>query len=123
MKQKNITYVVSAAFMAFTAFFYAFTFWVHIQLPRYYPLERTWKWVHDKGVPSQAWYGMQAFAYLSAGVCTLILYFFLKRRFPNDLNLKPGACKALGVIATLIVVICLGMILYHEFHKWGVVQS
>ena len=91
-----------------------------IRLPRYYPLEHTWKWVNEKGVPSQGWYGMQAFAFLGAGVVTFIIYLVLKRVVPEETILKPAHTKILGVVAILTVIICLGYMLYHEFAKWGV---
>jgi len=97
--------------------------WFSIRLPRYYPLEHTWKWVKEQGVPSQGWYGMQAFAFLTAGVATLIVYFVLKRVVSAETTLKPALTRALGVAVTLIVIICMGYMLYHEFDKWEVFTS
>ena len=106
-----------------TAFFYFFAMWFHIRLPRYYPLEHTWKWVKEEGVPSQGWYAKQVFAFLAAGVVTLVVYFILKRSVPTEANLKPALTKMLGVAVTLIVIICMGHMLYYEFDKWGVFTS
>ena len=120
MKKPDVTYVLSAAYVAFTSFFYCCTMWFAIKLPRYYPLEHTWKWVNEKGVPSQGWYGMQAFAFLAAGIVTFIIYLVLKRAVSTGTSLKPAHTRILGVAATMTVTICLGCMLYHEFAKWGV---
>jgi hypothetical protein len=120
MKKSDVTYILSAVFVPLTSFFYCCTIWFGIRLPRYYPLEHTWKWINEKGVPSQAWYGMQAFAFLAAGIITFILYLVLKRTISADTNLKPAHTKILGIVAILITIICLGYMLYHEFAKWGI---
>jgi phosphoglycerol transferase MdoB-like AlkP superfamily enzyme len=120
MKKPDVTYVLGAAFMALTSLFYCCTMWFAIKLPRYYPLERTWKWVNEKDVPSQGWYGMQAFAFLVAGIVTFIIYIVLKRVVFTETSLKPAHTRILGVAATLTATICLGYMLYHEFAKWGV---
>jgi len=120
MKKPDVTYVLGAAFMALTSFFYCCTMWFAIKLPRYYPLEHTWKWIKEKGVPSQGWYGMQAFAFLAAGIVTFIIYLVLKRTVSAETNLKPAHTRILGVVTILTAIICLGYIMYHEFAKWGV---
>ena len=140
MKKSDATYIIGSIFSAMTAFFYCCTMWFSIRLPRYYPLQHSWKWVNEKGVPSQGWYGMQAFAFLAAGVVTLVVYFFLKRGgtaipstalraglavfsragSPCHTTLKPAQTKILGVVVTLIIVICMAYMLYHEFDKWGI---
>lgn len=118
MKKSDVTYFLGAAFMALTSFFYCCTMWFSIRLPRYYPMEHTWKWINEKGVPSQGWYGMQVFAFLAAGIVTFILYIVLKRSTSTDTNLRPAYAKMLGVAAILITTICLGYMMYHEFEKW-----
>jgi len=123
MKKSDITYIICSVFSAMTAFFYFFAMWLHIRLPRYYPLEHTWKWVKEEGVPSQGWYAKQAFAFLAAGVVTLVVYFILKRYVRAETNLKPALTRMLGVAVTLIVIICMGYMLYYEFDKWGVFTS
>jgi len=120
VKKPDVTYVLGAAFMASTSFFYCCTMWFAVKLPRYYPLERTWKWVNEKGVPSQGWYGMQAFAFLAAGIVTFIIYFVLKRAVSAEASLKPAYTRILGAAAILTVIICMGYMLYYEFEKWGV---
>ena len=92
--------------------------WFSIKLPRYYPLEHTWKWVKEKGIPSQGWYGMQAFAFLSAGVVTLILYLILRRYNSFEASLKPVLTITLGIVVNLILITCMTYMLYHEFVKW-----
>lgn len=120
MKKPDVTYILGAAFMALTSLFYCCTMWFAIKLPRYYPLERTWNWVNEKGVPSQGWYGMQAFAFLAAGIVTFIIYLILKRVVSPEASLKPAHTRILGAVVTLTATICLGYMLYHEFAKWGV---
>ncbi len=123
MKKSDTTYIICSVFSAMTAFFYCCTMWFGIKLLRYYPLEHTWKWVIEEGVPSQGWYAKQAFAFLAAGVVTLVVYFILKRIVPAEANLKPALTRMLGAAATLIVIICMGYMLYYEFDKWGVFTS
>ena len=123
MKKSDMTYIVCSVFSAMTAFFYFFAMWLGIKLPRYYPLEHTWKWVKEQGVPSQGWYAKQVFAFLAAGIVTLVVYFILKRSIPAETKLKPALCKMLGVVVTLIVIVCMGYMLYYEFGKWGVFAS
>jgi len=120
MKKPDITYILCSVFAAMTAVFYCCTRWFSITLPRYYPLEHTWKMVAEKGVPSQRWYSMQVFAYLTAGIVTLIVYVIIKRTNLRDIDLKPGFVKLLGITATVIVIVCMGYIVYYEFDKWGI---
>jgi surface polysaccharide O-acyltransferase-like enzyme len=120
VRKSDITYVVSCVFAAMTAFFYCCTRWFGIKLPRYYPLERTWKWVNEKGVASQAWYAMQGFAFLAAGAVALVVYLVLKHKACEKLNLKPASTRWLGVIVSVVVIVCMGYIVYYEFDKWGI---
>jgi hypothetical protein len=83
-------------------------------------LEHAWKWVNEEGVPSQGWYGMQAFAFLTAGIVTLMAYVAIKCVVSSETNLKPAQIRMCGVITTLIVVVCMGYMLHYEFAKWGV---
>ena len=122
MKKSDVAYILGAAYVAFTSLFYCCTMWFGIRLPRYYPLEHTWKWVNEKGVPSQGWYGMQAFAFVAAGIVTFIIYLILKRITSADTSLKPVHTKILATTAVLTTIICLGYMLYHEFAKWGVFE-
>lgn len=123
MKKSEATYILCSVFATMIAFFYCCTMWFSIKLPRYYPLEHTWKWFKEKGVPSKGWYGMQAFAFLSAGVVTLITYLILKRCNSTEAGLKPALTKTIGTVVTLILIICMSYMLYHEFDKWGVFKS
>jgi len=116
----DTVYLLSAVFVALTNVFYCCTMWFPIKLPRYYPLEHAWKWVNEKGVPSQGWYGMQAFAFLAAGIVTLIAYLVLKRVGSPQAGLKPVQIRLCGVITTLIALACMGYMLHYEFSRWGV---
>ena len=120
MKKSDLSYIICSVFVSMTAFFYACSMWFGIKLPRYYPLEHTWKWIKEKGVPSQGWYAKQIFAFLAASAVILVVYFILKRHISTETNIKSTLIKKIGMAATLIIVICMGYILYHEFHKWGV---
>ncbi|UCG58570.1 MAG: hypothetical protein JSU70_03475 [Phycisphaerales bacterium] len=120
MKKSDLTYVLASVFCAAVAIFYCCTMWFSVKLPRYYPLEHTWKWVKEKGVPSQGWYGMQTFAFLAGGAVTLAVYVLLKRYGSTETVLNPRTAKLLGAGVTGVVVVCMGYMLYHEFHKWGV---
>ena len=119
MKRSDVIYILSAAYVALTSLFYCCTMWFAIKLPRYYPLEHTWKWVKEKDIPSQGWYGMQVFAFLAAGIVTLIIYLVLKCADSTEKSLKPAHIRILGAAATFTTIICMGYILYHEFAKWG----
>lgn len=120
MKKSGAVYVFGGIFMALTNLFYCCTMWFHIKLPRYYPLEHVWKWVNEKGVPSQGWYGMQAFAFLTAGIVTAIAYIVIKRVARSEASLKPAQVRLFGVIACLLTVVCMGYMLHYEFSRWGV---
>ena len=122
MKKSDLSCIICSVFIAMAAFFYASAMWFGIKLPRYYPVEHTWKWIKEKGVTSQGWYAKQVFAFLAAGVVTLILYFILKPRI-DQTNLKSSSIKMIGMVVTLIVIICMAYMLYHEFNKWGVFTS
>ena len=94
--------------------------WFSIKLPRYYPLQHTWKWGEEEGVASQGCYGMQAFAFLAAGIVSIVVYFILKRGFGAEIVLKPALTRMIGVVVTLIVIVCMAYMLYYEFDKWGI---
>lgn len=120
MKKADITFLVGSVFMALTSVCYCATLWFSIKIPRYYPLEHTWKWVSEKGVPSQGWYGMQAFAYLAAGLVSLLLYWGLRRFATSPTGLSSGLTKAVAWITLGTVVGGMGYLLCHEFSRWGV---
>ena len=120
MNKSDITYIVGSVFAAMTGIFYCCIRWFSIKLPRYYPIEHTWKWVKEPGVPSQQWYSMQAFAFLAAGIVALSVYLILKHPAMKNRTLKPALTKALGISATAVLIGCMTYILFHEFSKWGV---
>lgn len=121
VKKSDITYIVASVFAAMTGLFYCSIRWFHIKLPRYYPLEHTWKMAKEKAVPSQAWYSMQIFTYLCAGVVALIIYLILKSiSREKEITLKPALTKSIGVAVTVIMIYSMGYLLYYEFDKWGI---
>jgi hypothetical protein len=120
MRKSDIVYTTGCAFAAATAFFYCCVMWFHIRLPRYYPTEHVWKWAKEKGVVSQGWYGMQAFAYLSGGVVALVAYLLLKYRASEQSELKGSTIKLIALVTFVVVLVCMGYIMYHEFAKSGI---
>jgi len=120
MKKSDTAYITGSVFAALTALFYCCTMWFSIKLPRYYPLEHSWRWFNQKEGPSQGWYGMQVFAFLAAGIVTAVVYLGLKRVTPADASLKPTLTKSLGVVVTVIIVVCMLYMLYHEFDRWHI---
>lgn len=122
MKKSDTVYILGGIFAALTNLFYCCTIF-DIKLPRYYPLEHVWKWVNEKGVPSQGWYGAQAFAFLAAGIVTAMAYLTIKRLISSETKLKPAQIRIFGVITSLIVAVCMGYMLHYEFSRWGVFTS
>ena len=120
MKRSDITYILCSVFAAATAFFYCCTMWFPVKLPRYYPTEHVWKWVKTKGVPSQGWYGMQAFAYICAALAVLAAYLVLRRVMREQTQLSSAATRCLGLVTTAVIVVCMAYMLLHEFGKWGI---
>ncbi len=118
MKKSDITYIVGCTFAAATAFFYFCVMFFGVTVPRYYPTLHEWKWVNDKDIPSQAWYGMQAFAFLAGGIAALIVYILCKRAVSNQTGLKPGTIRKTAVSTIVVVVFCMGYMMYHEYTKW-----
>lgn len=119
MKKSDLTYLLGATFVTFTGFFYCCTMWFAVKLPRYYPVEHVWKFVKEKGVPSQAWYGKQGFAYICAAVVTLGVYLAIKA-FGGKMSLKPGLTKGIGLVTLAATVVFMLCIMEHEFVKWQV---
>jgi hypothetical protein len=120
MKRSDFAYILSCTFAAMTSLFYCSIRWFHIKLPRYYPLEHTWKWTKDQGVPSQGWYAMQVFAYLGAAIVTIMVFLLLKTIIKKDNLLKPIAAKYIGAAAAIIMICCMTYIVWYEFRHWGI---
>jgi ABC-type Fe3+-siderophore transport system permease subunit len=120
MKKSDVTYVLCTVFAAATSVFYCCTRWFQIQLPRYYPLEHAWKWAKDPGAPSQAWYAMQAFAFICGGIATLAVYIVLKRTAQKKTELGLSEVRWLGVAATVLIMVCMAYLLICEFSEWRV---
>lgn len=123
MRKSDISYIVGCIFVTMTAIFYCCTMWFPVKLPLYYPLEHTWKWVKQEGVPSQGWYGAQMFAFLAAGVIALVAYVIVKYAISAGAATGAALTRVIGLVTTLIVIICMGYMLYYEFSKWGVFSS
>ena len=119
MKKSDITYIVGCAFAAAVSFFYCCVIFFGIKVPRYYPTLREWKWVNEKDIPSQGWYGIQSFAYIAGGIVALAVYLACKRAVSKEIELKPGTVKATALGTLAVVLVCMGYILFHEFHRWG----
>jgi ABC-type Fe3+-siderophore transport system permease subunit len=127
MKKSDITYIVAIVFTSLFSFFYCCTWWIPkylkfipFKLPRYYPLEHVWRWGKVPGTPSQGWYGMQAFAFVGAGIIALIVYLILRSRADAEKSLSAGKVKLFAFFGTVVIIFCMGYMLYHEFDKWGV---
>lgn len=120
MKKSDTTFIVGCSFATAVSFFYCCTMWFTIKLPRYYPTLHVWKWGNEKSIPSQGWYGMQIFAYLTGGIVALIVYLLCKRAGAKDGELKQGTTKAIALTTLGAVITCMGYMLYHEFHRWQI---
>ena len=120
MKKSDVSYITGVVFAAMFSFFYCCTMWFSIKLPRYYPLEHTWKWAKETGAISQSWYGMQGFAFLGAGIATVIIYLVIKFVISKDVTLRPAAAKLIGVISSVVILVCMGYIVWYEFSAWGI---
>ena len=124
MKKSDIAFITSAVFVTGASFFYSMVIVCKVPVPRYYPLESAWKMAHLKGVPSQGWYGLQMVAFIAAGIVAFATYFVLKKSCTKkDLNLSPAAHKIISLLTMLVILCSMGYILFHEFSKWGVLNS
>ncbi len=124
MKKSDITFITGAVFVAFTSFFYSLVILCKIPVPRYYPLEHAWKMINEKGVPSQGWYGLQAFAFLAAGIISFAVYSILKKISPKTaLTLSPVTHKTISILAILVILCSMCYIMFHEFEKWEVFKQ
>ena len=62
---------------------------------------------------------MQTYAFVVAGIVALIVSLILRSK-TNDEALKPAAAKSIGITVSGIVVVCLALILHHQFKHWGI---
>jgi hypothetical protein len=120
MKKPDLAYVLSCIFGGVYSLSYCAKTWFHIKVPRYYPLQHTWKMVSEKGVPSQGWYGTVGFAFVVTAIVTLIVYLMLRSRESPDASLNPAVVKSLGIISLLAIVGGMVFMALHEFMKWGI---
>ena len=123
MKKADMTYVLGMVYVTLTSLFYCSVSFFHITVPRYYPLEHTWKMVNEKGIPSQGWYGLQGFAYVAAGIGTLIIYLIIKALVRGEGEVKSGLIRGLGIAALLAFLFAMGYTLHHEYAKWGILAT
>jgi hypothetical protein len=120
MKKSDLAYVLSCIFGGIYSLSYCAKTWFHINLPRYYPLEHTWKMVNEKGVPSQGWYGTTAFAFVVSAAVTLIAYLVLRSKQPTETSLNPAVVKTIGIVSVLAIISGMVFMSLHEFLKWGI---
>ena len=121
MKKSDVTYIVGCTFSAAVSIFYCCIIFFKITVPRYYPTLHEWKWVNQKGIPSQGWYGIQSFAYIAGGIVAIAVYLACKRAGAKEIELKPGTVKSTALATIAVVLVCMAYILFHEFHRWGTI--
>ncbi|MBL7185234.1 MAG: hypothetical protein ISS70_02835 [Phycisphaerae bacterium] len=121
MKKSDITYLAGCAFSAAVSIFYCCAIFFGIKVPRYYPTLHEWKWVNEKGIPSQAWYGMQGFAYITGGIVAIAVYIACRRAGSKEIELKGGTIKGAALATLSVILAAMGYILFHEFHRWGTI--
>jgi uncharacterized membrane protein YhaH (DUF805 family) len=120
MKNSDLAYVVSCVFGGVYSLAYCSVTWFHIKLPRYYPLEHTWKMVNEKGVPSQGWYSTTAFAFVVSAIVALVAHFALRPKRSRDIGLNAAAVRWIGIVSILAIIGGMVFMAFHEFVKWGV---
>jgi hypothetical protein len=119
MKKSDITYVTGSVFAVVASVFYFCVMHFHITVPRYFPTEHTWKMHKVEGLASQGWHGMQAYAFVVAGIISFIVYMILKTK-ADDTPLKPATAKRIGISVSVIVTVSQLLILHHQFKHWGI---
>ncbi len=119
MKKSDLTYIVGCAFSAAVAIFYSCIIFFKITVPRYYPTMHQWRWDKLEGVPSQGWYGIQSFAYIGGLMVAIAAYIACRRA--KEIELKPGTVKGTALATLGVVLVAMGYILFHEFHRWGTI--
>jgi len=120
MKKSDLAYLLSCIFGSIYSLTYCAKTWFHINLPRYYPLEHTWKMVSEKGVPSQGWYGTLAFAFVVSAAVTLVAYIMLRSKESTEASLSPAVVKTIGIVSVLAIIGGMIFMALHEFTKWGI---
>ena len=120
-KKSDITYLVGCAFTAAVSIFYCCIIGFKITVPRYYPTLHEWRWDKLPGVPSQGWYGIQSFAYIAGGIVAIAVYITCKHAGSREIVLKPGIIKGAALATLSVVLVAMGYIMLHEFHKWGTI--
>lgn len=117
MKKSDIRYLTGCAFAAATSVAYCCISLFGIKLPRYYPTEHVWRMAKIKGVPSQGWYGMQAFAFAVGAIVAVIIYAFIRKDTFGQ-ELKPKATRTVGIVATVVIVAAMAYLMNYEFDRF-----
>ena len=117
MRSLERTFVIAAAGMILFCAAYGLTFVVELPLPRYFPLEHRWGITSEPGAISQGWYGKILFTLLCSVPPAALadrLLARMTRAVPAQLPLWAG------LAAAAVVLITLGLLMAHEFGRWGV---
>lgn len=120
MTRRDAKVIGWSVFTVATGAMYAAVAFFGIPLLRYYPLEHVWRWGSQPGAPSQGWYAHQVLALAAGAVCGVIAYALCGRVFGGDRPRSPAFWRAYGLAATAALLASMAYILYHEFHKWGI---
>ncbi|MBC8402298.1 MAG: hypothetical protein H8E14_12485 [Candidatus Marinimicrobia bacterium] len=119
MKKSDKSYLLGLIFTDVFCLAYGATFWFQINLPKYYPLEHTWKILNQQGVPSMGWYGKLLFAFListtGAGLSMLVFKYI-----HPEVRIRHGLLKASGIVSIMVIVGVMVWILNYEYLKWNV---
>ena len=120
MKKTVHRFYAGVSFALTFTIVYTLTFIVTLNLPRYYPTERLWKWSKDPELISMGWYGKWFFAAIAATLCSGIIGFMISKKQDVLSSLNLNRHKSVGFAAMIVILISLGFILIHEFKKWSI---
>ena len=114
MKKTDAGLFTAIGFPVLFAIAYASIMYFKIKVPRYFPLEHAWAYSSSPGKIAQGWYGMFAFAFLSALIIALIGYFLLCSK---KMKSTPAILNALSALSFLLIAFSLVWFILHEFLK------
>lgn len=123
MQRKVSRYYTAVVFLATYVVAYTLALVFPLPLPRYYPIEHTWRWTTLPDVPSMGWYGLVTFALLVSGLVTLMARIIFKH-IPKEQ--KHVAARSHRMLAWMMVVILVGALTYialHELQRWGILAG
>ncbi len=120
MKKSDSAYLIGATFVSVFSLTYCAIIRFHIRVPRYYPLEHTWRMIKQPGVPSQGWYGIVGLALITATLVTALVYVAIRYTGSGEKQLTPMITKLVGIGVTFIMIICAAYVMIYEFLRWGV---